>query len=59
MKGDKEARGLKVEDKEEDAKKKKKKMKGVEAVRLEDAVVKEYEEVLAKVLLSRDQGTEY
>ena len=50
LKGDKEARGQKVEEKEEDPKKKKKKLKGQEqAVRLEDAVVKEYEEVLAQI----------
>jgi glycyl-tRNA synthetase len=50
LKGDKEARGVKVVSKEEDPKKKKKKTKGVaEAVKLDDAVVQEYEEVLAKV----------
>ncbi|KAI9779155.1 MAG: Glycine--tRNA ligase 1, mitochondrial [Geoglossum umbratile] len=51
LKGDKEARGLKVEEKEEeaDAKKKKKKVKDVKALKLDDAVVKEYEEILAKV----------
>ncbi len=49
LKGDKEARGVKVEEKEEDPKKKKKKTKGLEAVRLDDAVVQEYEEVLARV----------
>jgi glycyl-tRNA synthetase len=49
LKGDKEARGLKVEEKEEDAKKKKKKSKTIEAVKLDDAVVQEYEEILAKV----------
>lgn len=48
LNGDKEARGLKVEEKEEDPKKKKRKAK-TEAVKLEDAVVKEYEEVLAKI----------
>lgn len=48
LKGDKEARGVKVEEKEEDPKKKKKKHKS-EAVKLEDAVVKEYEEVLAQI----------
>ncbi|KUI60363.1 Glycine--tRNA ligase 1, mitochondrial [Cytospora mali] len=48
LKGDKEARGLKVEEKEEDPKKKKKKVKS-EAVKLDDAVVKEYEEVLAQL----------
>ncbi|KAI1807945.1 glycyl-tRNA synthetase [Daldinia bambusicola] len=50
LKGDKEARGQKVEEKEEDPKKKKRKAKGVqEAVKLDDAVVQEYEEVLAKI----------
>ncbi|KIM94920.1 hypothetical protein OIDMADRAFT_134864 [Oidiodendron maius Zn] len=49
LKGDKEARGLKVEEKEEDAKKKKKKSKTTEAVKLDDAVVQEYEEILAKI----------
>jgi glycyl-tRNA synthetase len=50
LKGDKEARGQKVEDKEEDPKKKKKKVKGaIEAVKLADAVVQEYEEILAKI----------
>ncbi|KAF5226939.1 hypothetical protein FOXYS1_16174, partial [Fusarium oxysporum] len=48
LNGDKEARGQKVEDKEEDPKKKKKKTK-TEAVKLDDAVVKEYEEVLARI----------
>ncbi len=51
LKGDKEARGIKHEEKEADPKKKKKKVKGVvEAVKLDDAVVQEYEEILAKVL---------
>ncbi|KAL2752737.1 hypothetical protein ACRALDRAFT_1036771 [Sodiomyces alcalophilus JCM 7366] len=51
LNGDKEARGQKVEEEEEgatDAKKKKRKQK-TEAVKLDDAVVKEYEEVLAKI----------
>ncbi|MCJ1478675.1 Glycine--tRNA ligase 1, mitochondrial [Lambiella insularis] len=48
--GDKEARGQKVEiDEEKDAKKKKKKVKDTKAIKLEDAQVKEYEEVLAKI----------
>ena len=56
--GDKAARGQKVaadeagdKDKAEDAKKKKKKLKGKgqEAVRLDDAVVQEYEETLAQI----------
>ncbi|EOO02847.1 putative glycyl-trna synthetase protein [Phaeoacremonium minimum UCRPA7] len=49
LKGDKEARGQKFEEKEEDPKKKKKKHKGIEAVKLDDAVVKEYEEILAQI----------
>lgn len=49
LKGDKDARGIKVEDKEEDPKKKKKKVKNAETVKLDDAVVKEYEEILARV----------
>lgn len=52
LKGDKDARGIKVEEKEEDPKKKKKKIKGTEAVKLDDAVVKEYEEILARVCSS-------
>ncbi|KAK3940512.1 glycyl-tRNA synthetase-like protein [Diplogelasinospora grovesii] len=49
LKGDKEARGQKVEEKEEDPKKKKKKSKAQAAVKLDDAVVKEYEEILARI----------
>lgn len=50
LKGNKEARGMKIEEKEEDPKKKKKKVKGgIEAIKLDDAVVQEYEEILAKV----------
>ncbi|KAL8349683.1 hypothetical protein RB598_005177 [Gaeumannomyces tritici] len=50
LKGDKLARGQKVEAEEEDPKKKKKKLKGQEQViKLDDAVVKEYEEVLAQI----------
>lgn len=49
LRGDKAARGQKVEDKEEDPKKKKKKTKGHEAVKLDDAVVKEYEGILAQI----------
>lgn len=49
LKGDKEARtGQKVEDKD-DPKKKKKKVKTIEVIKLDDAVVQEYEETLAKV----------
>jgi glycyl-tRNA synthetase len=47
LNGDKEARGQKVEEKD-DPKKKKKKAKS-EAIKLDDAVVKEYEEVLARI----------
>ena len=49
LKGDKEARGQTVVEKEEDPKKKKKKTKGQEAIKLDDAVVKEYEEILAQI----------
>ncbi|BFZ59366.1 Glycine--tRNA ligase 1, mitochondrial [Saitoella coloradoensis] len=52
LKGDKEARGVAEEaPKEEDDKKakRKKKVKEIKAVKLEDAVVQEYEEVLAKI----------
>ncbi|KAK0722324.1 glycyl-tRNA synthetase-like protein [Lasiosphaeria miniovina] len=49
LKGDKEARGEKIEEKEVDPKKKKKKTKGQEAIKLGDAVVKEYEEILAQI----------
>jgi glycyl-tRNA synthetase len=49
LKGDKEARGQAVEAPAKDAKKKKSKVKEVKAVKLDDAVVKEYEETLAKV----------
>ncbi|KAH6694016.1 glycyl-tRNA synthetase [Plectosphaerella plurivora] len=48
LKGDKEARGVKVEEVDDPTKKKKRKQKS-EAVKLEDAVVQEYEEVLAKI----------
>jgi len=51
LKGDKDARGIKVEEEAEsnDKKKKKKKVKEIRAVKLDDAVVQEYEETLAKV----------
>lgn len=49
LKGNKEARGEKVEAEEEDPKKKKKKVKNVAAVKLDDALVTEIEEVLAKI----------
>ncbi|RDW61897.1 glycine--tRNA ligase [Aspergillus mulundensis] len=48
LKGDKEARGQKVEVDAEKEAKKKKKAKSV-AVKLDDAVVKEYEETLAQI----------
>lgn len=52
LKGDKEARGQQADPdaaKEEDAKKRKKKVKEQQAVKLDDAVVQEYEETLAKI----------
>ncbi|KAJ5095106.1 hypothetical protein N7532_007397 [Penicillium argentinense] len=50
LKGDKEARGQKVEvDAEKEAKKKKKSKGEAKAVKLDDAVVKEYEETLAQI----------
>ncbi|KAH3663852.1 hypothetical protein OGAPHI_005255 [Ogataea philodendri] len=51
LKGDKEARGEKVEEVEEDdqKKKRKKKVKEIKAVKLEDSVVEEYETILAKI----------
>ena len=50
LKGDKEARGQKVVvDEEKEAKKKKKKVQELKVVKLEDAVVQEYEEILAKI----------
>ncbi|KAF1362000.1 glycyl-tRNA synthetase [Lizonia empirigonia] len=49
LKGNKEARGEKVEPEEEDPKKKKKKVKNITAVKMDDALVTEYEEVLAKI----------
>jgi glycyl-tRNA synthetase len=49
LKGDKEARGQKVVEEEADPSKKKRKVKETKAVKLEDAVVQEYEEILAKV----------
>lgn len=50
LKGDKEARGQKAEEKEEDpSAKKKRRVKETKAVKLDDAVVKEYEEILAQV----------
>ncbi|PWY85690.1 glycyl-tRNA synthetase [Aspergillus sclerotioniger CBS 115572] len=49
LKGDKEARGQKVEVDEEKEAKKKKKVKQTKVVKLDDAVVKEYEEILAQI----------
>ncbi|EFW22960.1 Glycine--tRNA ligase 1, mitochondrial [Coccidioides posadasii str. Silveira] len=49
LKGDKEARGEKVQVDEEKEAKKKKKAKETKAVRLDDAVVAEYEEILAQI----------
>lgn len=50
LKGDKKARQAPVEEKAKDAKREKKKNKGeIEAVKLDDAVVKEYEEILAQI----------
>ncbi|KAF1915633.1 hypothetical protein BDU57DRAFT_451811 [Ampelomyces quisqualis] len=49
LKGNKEARGQKVDVEEEDPKKKKKKVKNIAAVKLDDALVQEMEEVLAKI----------
>lgn len=48
LKGDKEARGEKVEE-EDDPKKKKKRKQKTEAIKLHDAVVREYSEILAKI----------
>lgn len=49
LRGDKEARGQKVELDEEKEAKKKRKTKDAKAVKLDDAVVQEYEEILAKI----------
>ncbi|KAF2463709.1 glycyl-tRNA synthetase-like protein [Lindgomyces ingoldianus] len=49
LKGDREARGQKVEEEKDDPKKKKKKVKSIAAVKLDDALVQEYEEILAKI----------
>lgn len=49
LKGDKEARGQKVEVDEEKDGKRKKKVKDTKAVKLDDAVVRDYEEILAKI----------
>ncbi|PLN75105.1 glycyl-tRNA synthetase [Aspergillus taichungensis] len=49
LKGDKEARGQKVVVDEEKEAKKKRKSKETKAIKLDDAVVKEYEECLAQI----------
>ncbi len=49
LKGDKEARGQKVEIDEEKEAKKKRKTKDAKQIKLDDAVVQEYEEILAKI----------
>ena len=49
LKGNKESRGQKIEVDEAKEAKKKKKVKDIKAVKLDDAVVQEYEEVLAKI----------
>ena len=49
LRGDKEARGEKLEVDGEKDSKKKKKIKDTKAVKLDDSVVKEYEETLAKI----------
>jgi glycyl-tRNA synthetase len=50
LKGDKDARGVKVEEEvKEEGGKKKRKVKDIKAVKLDDAVVQEYNEILAKV----------
>lgn len=49
LNGNKEARGQKVEVDEEKDAKRKRKAKDTKAVKLDDAVIKEYEEVLARI----------
>ena len=49
LKGDKEARGQKVEVDEEKEAKKKRKVKDTKAIKLDDSLVREYEETLAKI----------
>lgn len=49
LKGDKEARGQKVQIDEEKEAKRKKKSKDAKIVKLDDATVQEYEEILAKI----------
>lgn len=55
LRGDKQARGEEVEQKDEpeDAKKKKRKVKDTKAIKLDDATIKDYEETLAKVGFGR------
>lgn len=55
LKGNLEARGQQVEEKEVDPAKKKRKVKETKAIKLEDAVVQEYEEILAKVWLQQNR----
>ena len=52
LKADKEARGVKTEEAVVDPAKKKRKVKDIAAMKLEDSVVQEYEEILAKVCTS-------
>ena len=49
LNGDKEARGQKVEVDEEKDAKRKRKVKETKAIKLDDSIVKEYEETLAKI----------
>ncbi|KAL8666490.1 MAG: hypothetical protein Q9168_007484 [Polycauliona sp. 1 TL-2023] len=49
LRGDKEARGQKVEIDEEKEAKRKKKVKDIKVLKLDDSLVKEYEEILAKI----------
>lgn len=49
LRGDREARGQKPSEEDRDDKKRKKKVKETKVERLDDAVVREYEEILAKV----------
>ncbi|KAL8802286.1 MAG: hypothetical protein Q9200_006643 [Gallowayella weberi] len=49
LKGDKEARGQKVEVDEEKEAKRKKKAKDTKALKLDDSMVQEYEEIMAKI----------
>lgn len=49
LKADKQARGIKIEEAEVDPSKKKRKVKDISAAKMEDHLVQEYEEVLAKI----------